>query len=368
MKGQSLTLFGLKTKEVIFDLKDGKISALNVSIYNRGDAGVMSERAFKKQLDDVQDKIQQFAGTKNRPQSQRATMDDSKLRSMLWRTNDSDIVLKWSISKDLPEYINIDFYRPGESPKDLKSGIKTTVASSALPSLVKHESDGSNYMLIPMVDQGAKGYCVAATVERILRYYGSNIDQHVIATLAKSDAQKGTNINKIIDVLESNSGKLGIRFKPLYRYELDNYDDLKKMIKYYNAAARREKADKIDLDDYISNRRFDFGRMMKSMNFKVFKEVRARETRDNKLFLEEIKKSIDNGIPLCWSTFIFPSLKDTSSNEFGMHMRIITGYNSKTGEIIFSDSWGAGHEKKTLKDSDAWAITVNLVSLEPRRR
>ena len=51
-----------------------------------------------------------------------------------------------------------------------------------------------------------------------------------------------------------------------------------------------------------------------------------------------------------------------------MHMRIITGYNTKTGEIIYSDSWGAEHEKKVMKPEDAWGITVNLIALEPRRR
>ena len=62
------------------------------------------------------------------------------------------------------------------------------------------------------------------------------------------------------------------------------------------------------------------------------------------------------------------SFGGSGGSEFGMHMRIITGYNTKTGEIIYSDSWGAEHEKKVMKPEDAWGITVNLIALEPRRR
>ena len=89
---------------------------------------------------------------------------------------------------------------------------------------------------------------------------------------------------------------------------------------------------------------------------------------DNRDFLEAVKENIDEGIPLCWSTFIFPGVGGSGGSEFGMHMRIITGYNTKTGEIIYSDSWGAEHEKKVMKPEDAWGITVNLIALEPRRR
>ena len=178
--------------------------------------------------------------------------------------------------------------------------------------------------------------------------------------------------NKLVDVLEGNQNKLGIRFKQLYRYELDNFNDLKKVIKDYNSIARRRDQKKIDLDDYLfvvgRSRYLDFGSLMKALDFNIFREVRMQESRDCREFFETVRENIDNGVPLCWSTFIIPGVGDTNSSEFGMHMRIITGYNDKTGEIIFSDSWGAGHEKKSLKNEDAWSITVNLVSLEPRRK
>ena len=50
----------------------------------------------------------------------------------------------------------------------------------------------------------------------------------------------------------------------------------------------------------------------------------------------------------------------------GGHLRLIIGYNEKTGEIIYTDSWGAGHEAKRLKWDDAWAMTTSLTIVAPR--
>ena len=282
-------------------------------------------------------------------------------------------MLLWSSSgRKIPEYLKLELAKSGAASLRLRDRFKTDVGSEELAGNVRNDPNGDRYILLPMVDQGAKGYCVAATVERVLRYYGSNLDQHVIAKLAESDADRGTSINKLVDVLEGNQNKLGIRFKQLYRYELDNFNDLKKVIKDYNSIARRRDQKKIDLDDYLfvvgRSRYLDFGSLMKALDFNIFREVRMQESRDCREFFETVRENIDNGVPLCWSTFIIPGVGDTNSSEFGMHMRIITGYNDKTGEIIFSDSWGAGHEKKSLKNEDAWSITVNLVSLEPRRK
>ena len=144
------------------------------------------------------------------------------------------------------------------------------------------------------------------------------------------------------------------------------------MINSYNTIARRMKLKKIDFNDYVyivdRTKYLSYGALMKSLDFKVFRELRKKDKGDNRDFLEAVKENIDEGIPLCWSTFIVPGVGGSGGSEFGMHMRIITGYNTKTGEIIYSDSWGAEHEKKVMKPEDAWGITVNLIALEPRRR
>jgi hypothetical protein len=46
-------------------------------------------------------------------------------------------------------------------------------------------------------------------------------------------------------------------------------------------------------------------------------------------------------------------------------MRLIIGYNTAKNEIIYSDSWGPGHEQKRMSLEDAWVITSGLSSLQP---
>ena len=46
----------------------------------------------------------------------------------------------------------------------------------------------------------------------------------------------------------------------------------------------------------------------------------------------------------------------------------IIGYNDKKGEIIYTDSWGAGHEFKKMRDDWAWTITKSLFYMKPLSR
>lgn len=366
-----LTLFAYPVAEVIVDTKDETVCALNVFVYNRGDAGVaMPRKTFDALREAVEKRLSAFVGPGNVQQTQNVSVAGARIRSRQWHSDAFDVFMLWSETRD---FLTIEFFPAGDAPKSLRRGLKTTITASELDERLIDDEDGSRYMSVPMVDQGAKGYCVAATVERILRYYGSDVDQHIIAKLAESDAQRGTSINKIVDALEESQIKLGIRCKKIYQYKnLDTYSDFKSMIGSYNTIAGRMKLEKVDFNNFVhsTNRTkiLSCDALMKSLDFRVFRELRKKEKADSRAFQEAVRTNIDSGIPLCWSTFLFPGVGGNNTTEFGMHMRIIIGYNAKTGEIIYSDSWGAGHEKKRINSEDAWAITVNLLALEPRRR
>jgi hypothetical protein len=48
-------------------------------------------------------------------------------------------------------------------------------------------------------------------------------------------------------------------------------------------------------------------------------------------------------------------------------MRLIIGYNSTTGGVIFTDSWGAGNERKVMSRSEAEEMTTAVFSMAPSR-
>ena len=264
-----------------------------------------------------------------------------------------------------------ELYPPGDAPKHLRTGMKVQVPVADLKQNIQMDSSGAFYLDIPMVDQGAKGYCVAATVARVLKYYGADVDQHLIAQLAKSDADRGTNINQTIESLEKTQSRLGIRVRSYYTYEINTWKDIMKMIKDYNRVAKRNDVEEVDEDDFIlkiNGRRYlNFRDLMNSFDFDTFCKFRSQDRRDKENFFEQVRESIDEGLPLCWATFILPG-QDEANSEFGLHMRIINGYNPTTREIVYSDSWGAGHEKKTMSNDAAWGITINLFGLVPRNR
>ena len=66
-------------------------------------------------------------------------------------------------------------------------------------------------------------------------------DQHQIAQIAESDADRGTSILKILEALDRSANKLGIRCESYYQYEeMNTVSDVRKVVREYNNIARRQ--------------------------------------------------------------------------------------------------------------------------------
>jgi hypothetical protein len=50
----------------------------------------------------------------------------------------------------------------------------------------------------------------------------------------------------------------------------------------------------------------------------------------------------------------------------GGHMRLIVGYDTAKQVIFYTDSWGPGHELKSMPLDQAWAATSAMFVLEPQ--
>jgi hypothetical protein len=48
-------------------------------------------------------------------------------------------------------------------------------------------------------------------------------------------------------------------------------------------------------------------------------------------------------------------------------MRLILGYNKTTKDILYSDSWGKGHEMKRMPAANAWCMTMALYTMAPTK-
>ena len=101
------------------------------------------------------------------------------------------------------------------------------------------------------------------------------------------------------------------------------------------------------------------------MKPEIYKEVRMKSAADFGRFQRDIQRNIDEGVPLLWSVHLGIIRESNSPQPTGGHMRIILGYNQATSEILYSDSWGQGHEEKRMPMDDAWTITNGLSILQP---
>jgi Peptidase_C39 like family len=97
----------------------------------------------------------------------------------------------------------------------------------------------------------------------------------------------------------------------------------------------------------------------------VLKEVRTHSRAELGRFQREIQQHIDQGIPLLWSVQLGIVAEPGIPQNAGGHMRLIIGYNTKTGALIFSDTWGAGHEQKRMTMEEGWTITTGMAAIEP---
>lgn len=332
-----LTMFEgqMPVEEAVVDFVDGKVNLITVSIFNRGDGGDITKEDFEKRF-----KLSGAAISKNlvaKPSAFKADRTQGLLaEGYRWNSPNGIAVLELNEGAlaDAPR----EFLRLRVSRKGATGGLAASMLSarggaavklSDLPRNVQKDAEG-NVMVsgLPMVDQGNKGYCVVASVQRLFEYYGIGADMHQIAQVAESKPEGGTNTLLMAKELD----KIDYRFKT--------------RLKILAMTAQRGGLVEVERD------------------FIVGKPV------DETAFLKRIRTHVDDGLPLLWSLDLgrFPETPNLNPQTAGGHMRIIHGYNDKDQTIVFTDSWGAGHERKTMKMSDAYQATNGLFVLQPTVR
>jgi hypothetical protein len=189
-----------------------------------------------------------------------------------------------------------------------------------------------------MIDQGSKGYCVPATISRVLNLYGIKVDQHIMAQICDTGAKEGTDGLSMINAMKLVSKKYHIDFKILEDYE----SIVKPLIKPYNRIARREDKPLVSYQTY---------NVFSEMDPDILLQIRADKTSKVDKWLKRVKKHIDNGTPIIWN------IPD--------HVRLIIGYNMADRTIIYSDSWGEEHAKSVMPAANALAMTNGLFLISP---
>ena len=345
------TFLGFPVCEAIVSFNGLHPEKFYLSIYNRGDAGPMEYETFEKLVDSFNAALTELTGEKGEEQKGRLA-NNMFLNANFRVANGYLYTVKWSVSgrsrrDSLPEYLQLEIekFNPQDDPRK-QSLVRVDRSKVERPSdlvdNVRRKEDGTVWITgIPMVDQGAKGYCVAAVAERILKYYGvDDVTQHTIAQISGT-TDAGTSSRMMLEALGKAGSKFGIRVR----------------------RARLKKIAVVQRGNYVY-----VGETMAQMNPRIFRKLRCDgESRGMNGFRREIRSRIDDGLPLVWCVQLgLVNEKRKTLQTGGGHMRLIIGYNDKDDTIVYTDTWGAGHEFKTMPLEDAWVMTMRLISIHPR--
>jgi hypothetical protein len=319
--------------EVTVDFLNGRINGISFSIYNRADGGPIAADAFEARFMACGKAMSERL--KTRPRRREADAKQGLLTDgWLWTSRRGMAVLERNPEAESGdfEFLRLRLAPAGASgpiANSMRGRNRASVRKSDLPDHVRTQGNDVVITSVPMVDQGPKGYCVVASIQRLFEYYGIPCDQHQLAQVMESDADSGTNSAKVIRAL----GKVDYRFKTRFSALAVPFSDGR----MYRVRVRSDG----DLDP-----------------------ANEFEARD---FEKTVIRHIDDGIPLLWSLQLglYPEEPAISPQTAGGHMRMIIGYNKKDRRIIFTDSWGFGHERKTMDMDHALKATTGLYSVTP---
>lgn len=356
LRTSGLNIGSLATGEAIVTQEKGNPVSLQVMLYNKGDDGPTDEESFHSSIQEALAALDELTGGKSKFRSGNNRDAGIKLKTWEWKWENGFIRLEANSSgkkkKFQGEFIRLQL--AADAAALSKGGASDNISRHELKSAITTEEDGTVWLKgVPMVDQGYKGYCMPATLARIFAFYGMDkIDQHALADLCDSGTG-GTSSRGMEQAMERVCKKFHTKFIVLEDYSTT----LKSVIEPYNKLARR--ADKPTMSLYSD--------VYGTADAELLRKARAGKTSQVNKWLKDIRKAIDSGSPVVWLVMvgIYPEEIPLPQTRGG-HARLITGYNLKEKTIIYTDSWGAEHARKTMPAADAMGMTMGRYIIKLR--
>lgn len=216
---------------------------------------------------------------------------------------------------------------------------------------------------IPMINQGQTAYCAVASAARVLQNYGIDITMEDMVDLACSSETCGTNIGQWERALRRVANSHGMELRTVHDVT-DTDQPIQRLLYDYNQTARDMGYEELNSWDYANAFVINYKKLSEDREYPVQREVMLSNEHACDAFEKNITERIDESDPLFWSVRLgdVPE-KGVEPGNHSSHMRLIIGYNEERGEILYSDSWGEGHELKRMDGQDALSITRGMYYL-----
>lgn len=336
---------------------------INLVLYTIGHQGFITEHDFQRRLQAAKHSLNSFLNSRpgDRETDRRGRVNVYQRHwehgRLIWTLRWSETPGRRRDTEYRPEFIMLNLRLRDQDRRSDASASRTERID--LSENVVRNDNGDVYIdNIPMVDQGDRGYCAVASLERVLQYYQVEVDQHELAQLAQTTAQGGTNPQIMFEALKQAGPSLGIYIRD---HEEMDIRELQQIVSRYNRIVRRREPEQIELGRVVN-----LAALYSHMDYPSLKEARTQRSSQLRVFLHTVKRDVDRGIPLLWSCMLGVGPGTERYAGASGHLRLIIGYNEDEQQIIYSDSWGSGHEKKYIPLDRAWTITTGLHTARSR--
>lgn len=338
-------LFGRRPHSIALSAQNGKPAALNIIFANKGDSvgqfvrtapgerpprpgKVLRDyrRAIREDDEALDETLERLLG----PAAPEKTGSGGRLQEKSRRRDWNGHAMLLVSARD--EYVALRLVPPDElDDKKRVERVPAKELRARLAEKVERRPNGDVVIRdIPMVDQGPKGFCVPATMERMLRHLGIPADMYLLAMAANTDPGGGTTVADVMAAVGQTARRHGRRVITLSgRPESSTIGEWIEAGLPVLWAINTSK----DIDDLINQRTSERTRVEDWARWKESLKPARREAR-------KLGRGADGG-----------------------HVCLVTGFNPDTGEIALSDSWGPGYEERWITTEEAAAISQGSMAV-----
>lgn len=326
-------LLGARPYSSVLYGRDGKVDMISLVFANKGDAVKGSLVMDQDELEDVvEDAIEadgdaiakQLQGLGEPEQRTTAMGRDMKERLQIWTWRDHAIALavqdgEYVAVRIMPKELADNRGRP-----EHRGSVEVRNAAKAN---VKQRPNGDVIITdIPMVNQGPKGYCAPATMERVMRYMGVRADMYLLAMAGQTGVGGGTSVSSLLEGTEGYLRSAGREMKPA-----------------------RMKFKVRDVAKYIDEGQPILWTLSSTDDFNAaanqLTQARAKYEKSDG-WEDQLDDILDDA----------PELKPSPERA---HICLIIGYNKETDEIAVSDSWGPEFQERWIPAELAEPISLD---------
>lgn len=364
--GDGIRFHGFPACEARVRFRDGRATDVFVSLFNKGDMkGVLRTSSAYRYIADFKGMMTGNGTPLSAPEKVLVGANEW-VDYYVWTESVPKFILSCGYARTsndvVAEFVNVHMFVSEEEclPKTSEQFLVNRI-----------EDEGDVWIAgVPMVDQGQKGYCVPATLERELRYLGLRADMHelALALQTKYRGGGGTPIGESMQGLEYATASASLN--RIDCFEMSASDD--EVLRWYNMAASEAGLRPLNPEDFLDEHEDEQGEIVSAVNWDRLKSHMDRTVLDRcrefdqhglEMFAKGVQAAVDSGLPLVWC--VKKSLPFEERFFSDGHMRMIIGYNADRQEILYTDSWGMGHELKRASLKKALGVTEFCTCLVP---